>query len=138
MPRGKRPIAWMKLHGSFLDSSINYEMTLDQQCVFVKLCLYSLRCGQEPGTIADNDGNAIPLWYVANSIHAPVEVVEETIAIAKNTNRVNYNGAGIIEITNWKHYQSEYERQKPYREAKKDTSDPDRFKDQKYGHVVRK
>ena len=115
MPRGRKPQPWMKLHGTFLDSSINYEMGLDQQCVFLKLCLFSMRCGMEPGLIADNDGKPIPTWYIANSIHAPVETVEETIKIGKETERIRENGSGVLEIINWKEYQSEYERQKPYR-----------------------
>jgi len=109
----------MKLHGSFLDSSINYEMDLEQQCVFLKICLYSLRCGMEPGIIADNDGKAIPLWYMADCIHAPAGIVEETLEIGKQTNRIRENGTGCLEIVNWKHYQSEYDRQKTYREEKK-------------------
>ncbi len=137
MPRGRPPMPWIKWHYSFLDSSINYEMDLAQQAIYLKICLYASNCGNKAGAIADNDGKPIPDWFVANCIHAPVETVQETIKIGLATNRFSQNGTGVIEIINWKYYQSEYARQKPFRDAKKQAEqDPDRFIKGKYGHMV--
>lgn len=36
--------------------------------------------------------------------------------------RISYDSDGVIYITNWQKYQSEYCRQKPYREAKRDSN----------------
>ena len=116
MTRGKG--GWIKLYESFLSSSVNYEMTLAQQAIFLKLCLLSKSCGQTPGFLADNDGRAIPIGYLAECVHAEKELLQETIAIAEDTNRIKSNGSGVLEIVNYKAYQPEYDRQKPYRQAK--------------------
>jgi hypothetical protein len=41
------------------------------------------------------------------------------------TERIGITEGGVISITNWRKYQPEYERQKPYREAKKTTAEPE-------------
>lgn len=38
------------------------------------------------------------------------------------TDRIRITGNGVISIINWRKYQPEYDRQKPYREAKKATT----------------
>ena len=50
------------------------------------------------------------------------------------------NGNGI-EILNWSKYQSEYDRQKPYREKSKrhpEKTDPDKYIKGQYGDMVRR
>lgn len=41
------------------------------------------------------------------------------------TDRMKISPRGAISITNWSKYQSDYERQKPYREAKRDSPTPE-------------
>ncbi len=49
--------------------------------------------------------------------------------------RISVDGSNAITITNWKVYQSEYERQKPYRKTGPE-EDPDKYTKGKYGHLV--
>lgn len=55
------------------------------------------------------------------------------------TNRIKITEKGAICIINWTKYQSEYDRQKVYREIQKATTiDPDKYVKGKYGHVVQR
>lgn len=117
MPRGRPPQPWVKLHYTILNSAINYEMNLSQQMIYIKLLVFSSNCGQIPGVLSDNDGRPIPEKHLADCIHAPVKIVMETIKIGLATNRFNKNGSTCLELSNYNYYQSEYFRQKPYRQA---------------------
>jgi len=57
-----------------------------------------------------------------------------TIKKCKESDRIEENHNGI-RILNWMRYQSEYERQKPYRQAK---GGPNRFVEGKFGHMVKR
>lgn len=131
MARNKGRRAWVKLHTSLLQSSINYELSLDEQMIFVKLILMA---GQhnEDGHISDNDGKPMPLNYLAHLCYCSEDFFKHTIKKLINTNRIKENSKGI-EITNWTAYQSEYARQKPYREAKKKRD----YNNQKYSNLVK-
>lgn len=55
------------------------------------------------------------------------------------TERIDITEKGVILIINWQKYQPEYNRQKPYREAKKTTTtDPDKYIKGKYGQLVKR
>jgi len=118
MGRGRPQRIWVKMHcEGCLHGSINYQLTLEEQAVFFKLIMLSAVCTGEPGTISDNDGRAMPHWYIANELHAPLEVFESTLKKCIKEGRLSENTVGIL-VTNFKVYQSEYERQKPYRKNK--------------------
>jgi hypothetical protein len=54
-----------------------------------------------------------------------------------STNRIKIAENGAICIQNWNKYQSEYDRQKPWRERQKATNrDPDKFIKGEYGQFV--
>jgi hypothetical protein len=113
---------WFKVHTSILNSSINYELTLEQQAVWIKLLALAAETGGT-GTIADGDGKPMPHAFLAARACVPLDVFEVTLEICQRTGRLSDNSHGIT-ICKWKEYQSEYNRQKPYREAKK------------YGHYI--
>jgi len=50
-----------------------------------------------------------------HEIHTEEGVFESTLKKCKEEGRISEDGRGIV-ITNWTKYQSEYERQKPYRQ----------------------
>lgn len=54
------------------------------------------------------------------------------------TDRIEVSKTGAILIRNWSKYQSEYDRQKPYREGQKaqQAINPDKYTQGKYGHMV--
>lgn len=70
----------------------------------------------------------------------------------QDTERIAVNNLGAIRIINWSRYQSEYERQRVYRnlklqpkvtqekeiEKEKEIENPNKFKKQKYGNLVQR
>ena len=142
--RGRPPRAWVKLDCmGILRGSINYQLTLEEQAIWIKLFAYSAVCGGEPGYICDNDNKSIPDWYIAQELHCSIELLEVTVKKCITEGRLSRNATGVYHVTNWAVYQyTEYDRQKPYRDAKKlnrpDESDPDKYIKGKYGHMVQR
>ena len=144
--RGRPRRTWVKLdcYGT-LHGSINWQLTLEEQAIWIKSFAYSAVCGGKPGIIQDNDGKALPHWYIANELHCPLEVFESTLEKCIAANRMSENEHGI-DIINFAAYQfTEYDRQKPYRDKKKDDldkkqqgDDPDKYVKGKYGHMVQR
>lgn len=118
--RGRPRRAWVRLDCyGILHGSINWELTLEEQAVWIKTFTYSAVCGGEPGIIQDNDSNPLPHWYIANELHCPLEVFETMLQKCIEQERLKENEHGI-EVINFKEYQfTEYDRQRPYRDAKK-------------------
>lgn len=116
MPRPRRP--WIKIYTNILGSSLNYELSLAEQAIFIKLiCLAALY--SDDGSIVDGEGHSIPHEFLAHRVNAGIEVFEGALKKCIATNRISENDTGL-HIVKWKEYQSEYLRQKPYREGKKE------------------
>ena len=88
----------------------------------------------QPGLIAPSKDASYPHEWLAAFLNVTSEQLESALKKLKETERIAEDGHGIV-ILNWSKYQSEYDRQKPYR-VKKD--DPDRFKGQKHGNNVQR
>lgn len=84
------------------------------------------------GLIAPAEGQSYTHEYIAGILNIPLKLLDDTLALCVKKKRILENGNGI-EIVNWDKYQSDYDRQKPYRKAKKDKD----YKAGKYGHMVR-
>ncbi len=134
--RGQVRLTWVKIHISgWLHGSIRWQLNPAERGVWADLIVLAGQCLQG-GRICDNDGRAFPFDFLADQLHIPLELLEATIAKCKEEGRIEVTD-GVIIITNWKAYQSEYERQKPYRQGR-DTTDPDRYIKGKYGHMVQR
>jgi hypothetical protein len=108
---------WIKLYPQ---QCINGSIRLlepDERSVWYDLLAFSALC-IEPGLISDNDRRPYPLKFIANRLNIEISLLEKAIKDFREEGRIKCNGTGI-EIVNFKAYQSEYQRQKPYREAKK-------------------
>ena len=103
---------WGRLHGSMV-----YQLTEAEQSVWDKLLCYAGLIGRE-GQISDNDGRPFPHDFIAQELHTTEEILEDMLRKSKVEGRITENEQGL-HITNWKEYQSEYERQKPYRQRAK-------------------
>lgn len=90
----------------------------------------------EPGLIAPGPGRAYAHEWLAAFLNVPLESLKSTLDVCKETERIAENGDGI-KILNWAKYQSEYDRQKPYRERKK-AEDPDKYIRGKHGNLVQR
>lgn len=141
MARGRRSRSWVKIDcEGILRGSINWLLELSEQAVWMKLIAYSEICGGPPGSIQDNEGRGLPREFLAMELHCSVDVLNTTINKMKNDKAISTNGTDVIILNNFTTYQfTEYDRQKPYRAAKKEKErDPDRYFTGKFGHMVDK
>jgi len=117
--RGAKKRHWVVLRKSWLTSSINYRMELGEIAVFSKLIVMADEFGPVPGLISDNDFRGMPHDYLAHQACCPLEIFESTLKKAIEDNSIYENSHGIF-LTHFDEYQfTEYDRQKPYREAKR-------------------
>lgn len=116
--RNAKKRGWVVLRKSLLTSSINYRMSLDEQAVFVKLIIMADEFGPIAGLISDNDFRAMPHAYLAHQACCPLQIFDSMLEKAAVDDSVYENGHGIL-LTHFDDYQfTEYDRQKPYRQAK--------------------
>ena len=93
----------------WLHGSIRYQLEPDERGVWVDLIAMAGQC-LTGGRICDNSGVAFPRQYIANQLNIPLELLERTIDKCKKEGRI-HESEGVLSITNWSVYQSEYERQ---------------------------
>ncbi len=119
MPRTAGRRTWIKLYPiDCLEGSIRYQLEADERGVWYDLLNLSAICST-PGTISDKDNRPYPHSFIANRLNIEIELLDRTLTKCEEEGRISENDTGI-HITNWTAYQSEYERQKPYRERKKE------------------
>jgi hypothetical protein len=136
--RGAKKRGWVVLRKSWLTSSINYRMSLAEIAVFSKIIVMADEFGPVPGLISDNDCRPMPHEYLAHQACCPPEIFEECLKKAVEDNSIYENSHGIF-VTHFDDYQfTEYDRQKPYREAKKarNTIDPGKFTRGRLGKIA--
>lgn len=128
---------WIKIWTQeSLTGTLRFDFTPEQRGVWYDLLVLAGSCRLE-GVIAAGPGSPYPHEWIAGMLNITLGLLEDTLKICEKSERITENGQGIL-IINWNKYQSEYERQKPYREAKKfDKSDPDRFKEGDYSSMVK-
>lgn len=128
---GKR--TWVKLFCyERLHGSVSYQLEPEERSVWDELLCLAGLCGLD-GLIADRDSRPYPHSFIAHELHISEELLERTLTKCKDEGRITENEKGI-HLTNWVAYQSEYQRQKPYR--KKISEDTTKYKQGRYGHRV--
>lgn len=133
MTRASWKRTYIKLHiNPCLQGSIRYQLDASERGVWYDLIMFSAICAT-PGVISDSDHRPYPHAFIANRLNITEELLERTLGKCADEGRITEDEHGI-HITNWKAYQSEYERQKPYREKK--VIDPEKYKKQKHQHMV--
>lgn len=117
MPRAQRR-TWVKLYCyERLHGSIAFQLEPEERSTFDELLCLAGICGLD-GLIADHDRRPYPHSFIAHECHISEELLERTLDKCKEEGRIKEDEHGIY-LTNWATYQSEYQRQKPYREGKK-------------------
>ncbi len=138
MKRGKFRRSWIKIHiTGWLHGSIRWQLEPEERSVWADLICLAGECGKN-GSICDNDGKPYPRDFIANQLNIPQELLDRTIAKCRHEERVD-DKDDIIIISNWSTYQSEYDRQKPYREQKgtlKGIGDKEVLLQQKFGEFL--
>ena len=119
MPRASGRQPYIKIYPlQCLSGSIRYQLDVDERSVWYDLLCFAAICSQ-PGVISDSDGRAHPHNFIANRLNIPLDLLERTLKKCITEGRISENSSGI-KIVHWADYQSEYQRQKPYRESKKE------------------
>jgi hypothetical protein len=115
MSRAQWQRRWIKLHiQQCLEGSIRWQLDPDERGVWYDLLVFAGVC-QSEGWIGDRDNRAYPIEFIANRLNISLELLERTLKKCIVEGRIERNEEGI-HIMHWEEYQSEYERQKPYRE----------------------
>lgn len=73
----------------------------------------------KPGVIAAGTNTPYSHAWLSQFLNVPLELLDETIKVLIRTDRIKENSHGI-EILNWGKYQTDYDRQKPYRDRKRE------------------
>jgi len=124
---------WVKIWvEESLSGTMRFDFAPDERGVWYDLLVLAGRCRLE-GTIAAGEGVPYPHTWIAGTLNIPVDLLDRTLKKCLTSGRIEENHTGL-RIINWDKYQSEYDRQKPYRQAKKE--DPDKYTKGKYGHMV--
>jgi hypothetical protein len=120
----KGPRKWVKVFCyETLHGSISYQLSEEEQAVWIKLLCFAGLCGND-GIIADHDLRPFPEKHIIQEIKTTPEIYQATMKKCKAEGRITENGQGILVITNWSKYQSEYDRQKQYKKGSHITADP--------------
>ena len=128
---------WVKMWTKeCLMGTIRFDFTPAERSVWYDLILLAGQCGRG-GVIGAGPGVPFPHSFIAGQLNIPPKLLEEVLRKCGKTDRIYENGDGI-NIKNWSKYQSEYDRQKGYRQAKKLDDDPDKYIKGEYGHMVRR
>lgn len=101
-----------------LFGTLRHELDSGQRGVWNDLLDFAKLSRVRPGLIAPKEKTAYKHEWLAAFLNVPLELFEDALKVLKSTDRIKEDGSGI-EILNWEKYQTEYDRQKPYREAKK-------------------
>jgi len=118
----RRSRDWVRLHiPGCLHGSICYMYTREQKSIFYDLILMAESYGPIPGLISDNNLKPHPHRFLAHELHTTVELLEEVLGIgSEGADPQFYENSHGIFIVNFDKWQfTEYDRQKPYRQAKK-------------------
>lgn len=100
-----------------LDGPIRYRLNADERGVWYDLLILAGACSMG-GYIQDLKGRPLPRQFIANRLNVTVELLERTIAKCVDWGLIQDVEEGL-RIVNWRAHQSEYERQKPYRQKKR-------------------
>jgi len=108
---------WIKLYCyERLHGSVNFQLTEAEQSIWDKLLCLAGLCSKE-GIISDNSERAYPHSWMIHELHTTEKLFESTLKKCFEEGRLSEDEQGL-HITNWNRYQSEYDRQKKYKQAK--------------------
>jgi len=120
MPPNKFKRKWIKLWiDECLTGTIREELSPEERSVWYDSLLLAGR-NRPPGRISANENTSITPKRLASIMNIPTTLLERSMKKFQKTGRVKIDRNGVIHIINWEQYQfTDYDRQKPYREAKK-------------------
>lgn len=114
---------WVKLWvNEWLQGTIRFQLTAEQRSLWADL-LAMAGASRIPGVIASGETNGIPDAYppdyLANLLRCEEKFLKDALKIFEKQDRISLE-SGVITITNWHRYQSEYQRQAKYQKKYRD------------------
>ena len=103
-----------------LRGTIRFDLTSEERGVWFDLLAMTAESRHE-GYIAPNDEQGYPDSWIASSLNITIKLLQRVIQKCEVTGRIKRTKYGL-QIINWSKYQSEYDRQKPYRQQQKELS----------------
>ena len=121
MPPSNFRRKWIKLFiDECLTGTIREDLLPEERGVWYDFLLFAGR-NRPPGAISANETTAISSKRLAALLNIPIQLLTRATKKFKASGRITVNSRGIIHIVNWDKYQfTDYDRQKPYREAKRE------------------
>jgi len=108
---------WIKLHTiPSLTGSIRFDLTPAERGVWYDLLLLA-GLSRKPGHLQASEDKPYPLKYIASQLRIPIPLLQSTLNKCKAEGRISEDSQGL-HITNWSVYQSDYARQRVYRQKK--------------------
>lgn len=111
--------SWIKLYvGQTLRGSCFSEMLPDERFVWFGFLLLG---GDNPieGKISVTESMGYSFEQLADLLKCNTELIKRSVKKMVKFDKIKMDGSNIIEIINWQKYQSEYQRQRNYREEYK-------------------
>lgn len=106
--------SWIKIWvAESLRGTMRFDFTPAERGVWYDL-LALAGDGRQDGLIAPGKDQKYPLRWIAGTLNISPSLLHRTLEKCKTYSRIEVNDNGI-RILNWNKYQSEYERQKPFR-----------------------
>ena len=103
--------------------------------------LYDLRnlagVSPKPGRVCTDVSQPVPYDRLARALNVPAALVKRTLEKSIEAGLCAQDEHGVY-FPDWPRRQSEYDRQKPYRESKREPDDPDKYVKGRYGHMVKR
>ena len=112
-------MSWVKLWvAECLTGTIRWELEPDERGVWYDLLLLAGDC-RTPGIISANETTPMPRRTIAGRLNIDEKLLEKTISKCVASGRIEIDEMGLIHIFKWAKFQSDYQRQKPYRKKAK-------------------
>lgn len=126
MPPSTYKRKWIKLWiDECLTGTIREDIEADERSVWYDFLLLAGR-NRPPGCISANEDTQISTKRLASILNISAGLLARALRKFEESGRIEIDPEGIIHIVNWDKYQyTDYDRQKPYREAKKKTMPAD-------------
>ena len=101
-----------------LRGTIRFDLTSEERGVWWDLLAMAAESRHE-SYIAPNEEEGYPDTWIAATLNIPLNLLKRVIEKNEVSGRIERTPLGL-HIINWGKYQSEYERQKPYRQKTKE------------------
>lgn len=130
-------VSWLKLWCEpSLDGPIRVEMTPAERGTYYDLQLLAKKLAPS-GLLATQSGKPYSKKWIAARLNVSPKLVSKMVQKGVDLGLITDDEKGIY-LVSFQESQSDYYRQKPYRQAKAPSRDPDKYIKGPYGHMVKR